>query len=197
MSSNNLTVKKQELKEKKLVFNENLKNSGITVALSEAKYLGGHPELLNEKAGNITVKSTGVFFQVNLNYDFIFIPIEKIEKAEFKTGEEISKNEFLSRILAYSGFSFAFNKKTREKYMYLTVTYKENDVESSVLFECNSANRIASAITKILQEQAKDKKLVTDISFVELMKELSVLKAMSILTDEEYSEKKKDLLSRI
>jgi hypothetical protein len=196
-SINELVDKRRDLKEKKIIFNENLQNSGLTVALSKAKYLGGHPDLLGERAGNITVKSTGVFFQVNAKYNFIFIPVEKIVKAEFQTGEQIAKNEALSRILAFSGFSFAFDKKSRERHMYLTITYREKEVESSILIECKNANRLASAITKIIQDCEKASKVTNDISLIELMKEISVLKAMSVITEEEYNEKKKELLSRI
>lgn len=197
ISISNLVEKRSKLKEKKLIYNENLQNSGLTVALSKAKYLGGHPELLGEKLGKLTVKSIGVFYQVNQNYNSIFIPVEKIVKAEFQTGEQVSKNEALSRILAYGGFSFAFDKKTREKHMYLTIHYKENDVESGILFECNEANRIASAVTKIIQDNAKENKVTNDLSLIELMKEISLLKNMSIITEEEFNEKKKELLSRI
>lgn len=192
----NYTDKRREIKENKLVYDENLKNSGLTVAFGKVKYLGGYPDLLGEREGNIMVKSVGVFFQAKQNYKFIFIPLEKLVNAEFKTGEEISKNEALSRILAYSGFEFAFNKKTRDKHMYLTINYRENDVESSILFESASANKLASAVTKIIQDYAKEKK-ITSISFFEGMKQISELKAMSILTEEEFIEKKKELLSRL
>lgn len=196
-SINNLIEKRNKLKEKKLIFNDNIQNSGLTVAFSKAKYMGGHPELLGEKLGKLTVKSIGVFYQVDKNYNSIFIPVEKITKAEFQTGEQVSKNEALSRILAFSGFSFAFEKKARERHMYLTIYYSENGVECGILFESKEANRIASAVTKIMQEYAKVNKVTNDISIIELMKEISMLKAMSVITEEEFNEKKKELLSRI
>lgn len=191
------TVKSQQVKENKIVFQDNLKNSGVTLALSKAKYLGGYPDILEEKTGKITVKNVGVFFSINRTNQYFFIPVEEIQKAEFKSGEDISKNELFSRFLAYSGFKFAFKKKEREKHMYLTVHYIENKVECTLLFESSSANRLASIITKITQEHAKESKITNDTSLIEMMKEINLLKAMSVITEAEYNEKKKELLSRI
>lgn len=187
----------REKKENRLVFKENLKNSGITVALGKARYLGGHPELLGEKSGTIFVKNVGLFFQDSLNYNYIFIPVDKIVKVEFETGEQTSRNEMLSRVLAFGGFHFAFEKKLRESHIFLTITYEENGVESSILFESKISNRIASAVTKIMHDYAKEKKVETDRTVIELMKEISILRAMSVITEEEFMEKKKDLLSRV
>lgn len=195
-SNSSLFDKIREKKENELVYKDNLQNSGVTIAISKAKYLGGYPDILDEKTGDVVVKTVGVFFRDN-KYNFMFVPVEQIVKAEFKTVEQISKNEMLSRILAFSGFDFAFNKKKREGIIFLTITYRENLVESSILFECKNANKIASAVTKIVQERAKEKKVETDLTAIELMKEISVLRAMNVLTEEEFHQKKMDLLSRL
>ncbi|MDF2941984.1 MAG: hypothetical protein K0S01_842 [Herbinix sp.] len=193
----NYKEKKQQVKEKKLIYNDTLKSGGLTIAYDEGKYLGGHPDIIGEKEGDITVKSTGVFFNDTQNFNFIFFPIEKLLKSEFLTGEQISKNEAFSRILAFSGFSFAFKRKTREKHMYLTINYLLNDVECQVLFETKSANRLASAIAKIVQEYVTNNKVDTRLSVYARMKELSELKALGILTEEDFNEKKRELLSKI
>jgi hypothetical protein len=184
--------------DKKREFNEILKSGGMSVAFVRAKYLGGHPDLLGEKDGNITVNGQGLFFNDSLTFDYIFIPAEKISQAEFKTGEQIAKNAFFSRLLALGGFSFAFNKNTRDKHMYLTVSHYVNGIENTVLFETNSASKLASAMAKVRQDYAKNnpKESNGDVPVSELIKQISELKALGILTDEEYAEKKKDLLSR-
>ncbi|PXV96039.1 hypothetical protein C8E03_101672 [Lachnotalea glycerini] len=196
-SINDLVDKRRDKKENKLAFKENLQSSGLTIALSKGRYLGGYPELLDEKYGDIIVKSTGLFFQDNLNFNFIFIPVEKLLKAEFRTGEQTSKNQVLSRILAFSGFRFAFKQKDREKHMFLTVTYSENEVECSVLFESKGANKIAGAVAKIVQDNAKAKEVASDKTLIDLMKEISVLRAMNVITEEEFADKKRDILSRM
>lgn len=191
------TVKSQQVKENKIIFQDNIRNSGVTLALSKAKYLGGHPDIINEKVGKITVKDVGVFFAIDRTNQYFFIPVAEIQKAEFKSGEDISKNELFSRFLAYSGFKFAFKKKEREKHMYLTLTYIQNKVECTILFETSTANRLASTITKIVQEYAKERKVTNEGSLIEMMKEINLLKAMSVITEAEFNEKKKELLSRI
>lgn len=195
--NSNIIDKISERKDNKLVYQDNLKNSGVTIALSKAKYLGGFPEVLGEKKGKIVVKTAGLFFEDKFHYNFLFVPIEKIVKAEFSTVEQISKNPMLSRILAVGGYDFAFNRKNRDGLMFMTLTYKENDAEINILFKCKNANKIVTAVTKIILEYAKAKVVETDTTVIELMKELSVLRAMSVLTEEEYVEKKKELLSRI
>lgn len=192
-----IRIKREELKERKTIFKETLKNKGMSVAFGKAKYIGGHPNILAEKAGNIIIKSQGVFFNDTLTIKFIFIPVENILQAEFKTGGQISANPVFSRVLALSGFAFAYKKITKDKYIYLTVTYKENGIESTVLFETESANRFASAITKILQEYTKGKKYVDDKSITVLLKEISELRALGILTEEEFTKKKIELLLKI
>lgn len=200
MSSNSnisLLEKVKEKNENKVVYKDNLQNSGVTIALSKAKYLGGYPDILDEKTGDIVVKTVGVFFKDKFNYSYLFVPVEKIVKAEFKTGEQTAKSPVLSRILAFSGFEFANSKKLRKSLVFLTITYKEEQVEGSILFECKNASKIASAITKIIKENAKAKKVEVDQTLIELMKEISILRAMNVLTEEEFLEKKKDLLSRM
>jgi hypothetical protein len=202
MDGGNLMRLLNEIKirnDKKREFNEILKSGGMSVAFSRAKYLGGHPDLLDEKDGYITVNGQGLFFNDSLTFDYIFIPAEKISQAEFKTGEQIAKNAFFSRLLALGGFSFAFNKNTRDKRMYLTVAHYENEIETTVLFESNNASKLASALAKVRQDYAKNnpKELNGDVPVAELIKQISELKALGMLTDVEYSEKKRDLLSRI
>lgn len=186
--------KRQQLKEKKLIFLDNLKNSGFTIALGEAMYMGGQPDILEKAIGNITVKDRGVFFYSTKNYDYFFIPVGNIIKCEFQTGEQISKNEYFSRLFAMSGYQFAFKKKTRIKHIYLTLTYKEEDVETSALFETYDAYKLTSAVNKIMQENEDNRKEVKTFTY---MKELTELKALGAITEDEYNQKKQEMLTRI
>lgn len=193
--------KRYELVDKKKIFKEMLRNGGKSAAFGHAKYLGGHPDILGEKDGDIIINSLGIFFGVARTFNYIFIPVENILLSAFNTGEETSRNTILSRLLAINGYTFAFKKKYRDKHIYLTVNYLENRIKNTVLFETDSANIFASAIAKVRKDYAKaNQKSGTsndDISVAELIRQISELKALGILTKYEFTEKKKELLSRI
>lgn len=197
----NTKKKRYELGDRKKIFNDMLKSGGKSVALGHAKYLGGHPDILGEKEGDIIINSLGVFFRVARTYNYIFIPVENMLLSEFKTGEETSRNSIFSRLLALNGYTFAFRKKLRDKHIYLTINYLEKSIKNTVLFEANSANIFASAIAKVRKDYTKahqkNGSSNDDVSVTKLIKQISELKALGILTENEYTEKKKELLSRI
>lgn len=184
-------------KASQMVYRDNLKNSGRTLALCKAAYLGGHPDHMGRKKGEIVIKSVGLFFKTSGSNQFLFIPVEEVVKAEFSTGEELAQNEVMSRILAYTGFRFAFKKKEREKHMYLKVDVLVQTIVISILFETDMAGYLSSAITKMSHDYAKGKVVENGLSLVDTMKEIHLLRAMSVITEEEFVAKKKELLARI
>lgn len=182
-----------------------LKNGGAAAASGKSRYLGGHTAIKGERKGELAVNSLGVFFNGKKSGFYFYLPVEKILRATFETGEAISRNAVFSRLLAISGFIFAYKKKTREKHMFLTIDYVENGLENVILFETLSANEFASAIAKarqVAQEIAKEKKALEKESdkrktVSELMLEINELHALGVLTAEEFTTKKRELLSRI
>jgi hypothetical protein len=188
-----------------------LKNGGNAIVSGKCKYIGGNASIKGERSGELSVNNLGVFFNGRKNGCYFYLPAEKILRAKFETGEQVSKNAFFSRLLAVSGFIFAYKKKTREKHMYLTIDYIQSGSENVVLLETPLANEFVSAIAKVRQEvsEKKEKEREKDTdkekekipeqskSVSELMIELNELYALGILTAEEFSVKKRELLSRI
>jgi hypothetical protein len=182
-------------RQKKTKFREMLK-SGMLVDIGRAKYLGGQPELVAEKAGVIKVTSLGLFFNVYRTFDCIFVPTDKILTAESQTGGQIAQNAAFASRLALGGFVFAYKKKLRDKMIFLTVSYYEDGCENTLLFKSKAANKIATALTKAIQDFRQNSSNA-NLSPIELLKQVSELRARGVLSEEEYAEKKKDLLSRI
>lgn len=180
-----------------------LKNGGAAAQSGKAKYIGGHTAIKGERKGELAVNSLGVFFNGRKSGCYFYLPTEKILKAAFETGEAISRNAVFSRLLAISGFVFAYKQKTREKHMFLTIDFVENGLENAVLFETMQAGEFASAIAKVRQEaheRAKEKMAMEPDkkkTISELMIEINELHALGILTAEEFTAKKKELLSRM
>lgn len=184
-------------KETRNILNEQFITGGQPVANSKCKYLGGHPDLLEKTTGDILVNSSGVLFTNANVYLSFFIPVKDIVKAEFKTGEQASKNEFFSRLLALNGFLFAKKSKTRSKLMYLSITFTINDIENTILFEAMSAIKVATAIAQIQQESVHKTFSVISTTVSDIIKEISNLRALGMISEEEFAAKKRDLLSRI
>ena len=171
-------------------------NGGVS---HSAKYIGGHPALTGGETGILTVSGGGVFFGSKKDGRFIFVPAEKILGADFETGEKVARNAVFSRLLALGGFAFAYRQKTREKRMFLTIGFVENGVEVSALFETPAATELAGAIVRIRQEAnaKRAEKPEPQKSVSELMLEINELRALGIISSDEFIQKKKELLSRI
>ncbi|MGE5496093.1 MAG: hypothetical protein ACM3S4_12425 [Burkholderiales bacterium] len=180
-----------------------IKSGGAPAASGKAKYIGGHTAIKGERKGELAVNNAGVFFNGKKTGCYFFLPAEKILRAAFETGEAVSKNAAFSRLLAIGGFAFAYKQKTREKHMFLTIDYVENGLENAVLFETAQAGDFAGAIAKArhaAQEEARKKAAMEPDrkkTVSELMIEINELHALGILTSEEFTAKKRELLSRI
>ncbi len=178
-----------------------ISSGGNVVVSGVSKYIGGHPAIKGERKGELAVNNAGVFFKDKKNGSHFYLPIDKLLRVSFETGEAVSKNAVFSRLLAISGFIFAYKRKTREKHMFLTIDYVENGVENVVLIETPLANEFASTLARIRQEVKikKDAEPAAEHTKTvsELMVEINELRALGILTPEEFIEKKRELLSRI
>lgn len=176
-----------------------INNGGNVIESGKAKYIGGHPAIRGERKGELAVNSVGVFFRGKKNCNYFYLPTSGILRAAFETGEQVAQNAVFSRFLAISGFVFAYKQRTRERRMFLTIDYVENGAENVVLLETQAANEFVSAIARIRQEANKKKEVDQERkkSVSELMIEVNELRALGVLTPEEFAEKKRELLSRI
>ena len=197
-------VKKAEQAKEQNAFNEMVQNGGNLVAYGKAKYMGGYSAILKETDGSLAVNYAGIFFQSAKGGQYFQLPMKNIMQAGFKTGEQVAQNPVFARILALGGFAFAYRPKSRAKHMFLTVDYVLDGMESTILFETETANIFASAILKIKKEALEKEQQLAQAAGVEpqrpvseLMREINELYALGILTIQEFTEKKKDLLSRI
>lgn len=177
-------------------------NKGGNIIVSGAsKYIGGHPAIRGEKKGELAINNSGIFFRDKKNSSYFNLPTAKVLRVTFETGETISKNAVFSRLLAISGFVFAYKKKTREKHMFLTIDYIQNGIENVVLIETQLANEFTSVIAKARQEEKAKKETEPETerkkTVSELMIEINELRALGIISPEEFIEKKRELLSRI
>jgi hypothetical protein len=196
----NAKQQREQIKNKKSEFKEKQKNGGPAVGVDTVKYLGGHPDIRNEVDGLMVVNSAGIFFEVTLTFFNLHIPVENIIKAEFKTEEQISKDVTLGRLLVFGVFAFGMKKKKVEKLSYLVLTYTDSGIENTIVFTNKNAGPLASAIMKVRQQYAAlnpitEAAVTSDIP--DQIRKFSELKDQGILTEEEFQQKKTDLLSRI
>lgn len=172
-----------------------IKDGGQPILSQKVKYIGGHPAIPQEQQGELAVNSKGVCFN-GKNKGCFLITTDKIISTELKTGEDVSQNPTFSRLLAIGGFAFAFKKKTRSKYMFLVIGYVENGIENAALFETENPSEFVSAIARMRQE-LNDQKAEIQKSISELFIQINELYALGILTSEEFTAKKRELLLRI
>jgi len=201
------TENKKEAKNAKKLAKEEFMSDAELFATAICEYLGGHPDIAQRTIGNIYANKKGIFFDAALSTGYIYIPVQNIIKSEFKNEEQISKDVTLTRLLAFGIFAFGLKKKRKEVHNYLVVTYNENGIENTIIFESKNASAVASAIIKARQLYAKenpqaqmpdhaaDGSASQDIPGQ--IKKLAELMEQGILTQEEFESKKADLLSRM
>jgi len=198
---------KKEAKNAKKLAKEEFMTDAKLFTTAICDYLGGHPDIEQRTIGNIFVNKKGLFFDASMSPKYFYIPIQNIIKSEFKNEEQISKDVTLTRLLAFGIFAFGLKKKRKEVQNYLVVTYDENGIENTIILESKNASALASAIIKARQLYAKenpqeqvldhaaDKSAAEDIPGQ--IKKLAELMEQGILTQEEFENKKADLLSRM
>jgi len=201
------TDSKKEAKNTKKLAREEFMTDAKLFTTAICEYLGGHPDIEQRTIGNIYVNKKGIFFDASLSPKFIYIPIQNIIKSEFKNEEQISKDVTLTRLLAFGIFAFGLKKKRKEVQNYLIVTYDENGIENTIIFESKNASALASAMIKARQLYAKEnpQEQVSDSAegnspakdIPEQIKKLAELMEQGIITQEEFENKKADLLSRM
>jgi hypothetical protein len=204
----------EDLPNKRLEYEETKSNSRTFIS-GKAKYIGGHAEITGESVGKLTITSRGVFFESIKGNDFFDIPVEAILKAEGQTLDDVAKHSVFARYLALSGFALAFKKKLKGSAVFFTIDYASYGIECSALFEAELSQAFAVATARACedyqrkkkaeeeklkekQEKPKEEKVMFEHkSIAELMIDINELYARGVLSYDEFSAKKRDLLSRI
>ncbi|MDD7793714.1 SHOCT domain-containing protein [Clostridium sp. 'White wine YQ'] len=191
-----------------------LKKEGRNYYSRTSKYVGGGA-LPKASSGIITVNSNGVFFEIGFA-EIIHISLRDITKAEYLDNTQVTKDVTLTRMLLVGPFAFALKKTKKAEQFFVVINYNVNGMESKIIFEDKRAMEVVSAIIKAKSQNNKIKdELIEDNSekhiqsdesinnetdkdnIIDLIKELAELKEQGILTEEEFSEKKKELLARL
>lgn len=177
----------------------------------QCQYMGGHPSISRACKGILTVNNDKIIFKGGMLSKFE-IPIQDIISTSMQTQEQISRNVTLTRLLFMGVFAFGMKKKTVDKTKYLVVSYEENTLQNSIVFESNYIDSLSSSIMKARQvyikkhpevetraeaetEQIENTQPVDDIP--SQIKKLADLKDAGILTEEEFTQKKTELLAKM
>lgn len=194
--------------EKRKNFEEENTQYGKQIRTEKAQYFGGHPDAAvgMPMFGHISIYEKCITFldiKTPITYKMIGfrIPLENIINVEYKNETDIEKDVTLTRLLVLGIFAFGAKKKKVEKHDYLIVTYNENGIENKIIFEPShcSPSALVSEILKLRSNieivNIRDKDNNEDIT--DKIRKLSALKDEGILTEEEFNNKKKELLSKI
>lgn len=184
-----------------------LKSAGKPYATGACEYLGGHPSIQGKSVGSLSINNKGVFFSKSLPFSSFVIPVENIIKVESKTDTQISKDVTLTRLVLLGIFAFGVKKKSKEEHNYLVLTYKEDGIENTIIFEAtsgilgSSVGTLTSAIMKARQEYAKEHPDVNQSQHaqstdtISQLERLASLKEKGILSEEEFQSQKGKILN--
>ena len=165
------------------------------------EYKGGHPALPKEK--DCTLKITNYDITISYGLSSAKVDYSSITNINFETAEQISRRITATRILTLGVFALAFKKKKKDTEKYLTVEFNENGIDSAILFGGKKAQEAYSKLYERYanfknriepQEDNKSDDNETNIDSYENLKKLKELLDMGIITQEEFDQKKKDLL---
>lgn len=180
--------------------------------LDGVTYIGGYESISTQMNGNIGLKKKGIIFYIDgviggneedngwvadaINEMFT-IPFENITNIIYDTTENIT----LGRVIAIGVFAALLKKKNN----YFVVEYiNEANVKNTVIFGTGSKKNqeflneaIVLKNANARENKPKVKNQIIENNLTDKIRELAKLKDEGILTEEEFSSKKKELLSKI
>lgn len=168
------------------------------------KYAGGHRELSKACEGNLVITESGLFFRPGLT-QILHIPIENIVNAEHVDDTQISKDVTLTRLLLVGVFAFGLKKKRKDEHHYIVISHSDLGMDCKLIFEHKKAPQCIAAIMQAKQLSGlnlnKPTVITSDDSetndIPEQIRKLSELKEDGILSEEEFQNKKIELLARM
>lgn len=178
--------------------------SGKILFNGVVKYAGGHRELSKACDGNLVITEGGLFFRPGLT-QILHIPIENIINAEHVDDTQISKDVTLTRLLLVGIFAFGLKKKRKEEHHFIVIKHSDLGMECKLIFEHKKAPQCIAAIMQAKQlmgvSSNKPKTITSDnletSDIPEQIRRLSELKEEGILSEEEFQNKKIELLARM
>jgi hypothetical protein len=133
----------------------------------------------------------------------IVFPMDNIKDVSFKTDEQISKDVTLTRLLLTGVLAFGLKKKSKNVTNYLTIEYDLDGIHSDLILKGASIVKLNSLILKARRDYLIENPLAQPIeestasNIPSQIKQLSDLKNQGILTEEEFSYKKAELLAKM
>ena len=180
---------------------------------SKLTYKGGHPKLTKEKDCSLSVGDDGVTIRYGLT-NTAFIAYGYFVSIHVETVDQIEKRITATRLLSLGLFALAFQKKKKNTERYLTIDFNESGIESTVLFSgkdiLNAHSEIYKRYTKFLSRQQDTNTQGAELSQAseneevnvpptfdpyEEIKKVKELLDLGIITQEEFEQKKKELLN--
>lgn len=163
------------------------------------EYKGGHPALTKEKDCNLKITNEDI--TISYGISSATINYSAVTNIGFETAEQISRRITATRLVTLGVFAFAFKKKKKDSEKYLTVDFKENNIECAVMF---SGKRAQDAYSRLYErysnylkrnniQNTSEKQLSASDPYEEL-KKVKELLDMNVISQEEFNKKKKELL---
>lgn len=183
--------------------------AGKVLFSASVKYSGGHREVSKACDGILVINPLGVFFRPGIT-QVIHMPIESIVRAEHVDDTQISKDVTLTRLLLVGIFAFGLKKTKKDEHHFAVITYIENGIENKIIFEHKKAPEVVGAIMKSKHENSYNVSVIElketaaaidevpkTLDIPDQIRKLAELKEDGILTEEEFQNKKAELLSRM
>lgn len=159
---------------------------------------------------NILVNSSGVLYNTTINSEYFFIPIECIKKVGVRSDEDLDKKMAPNKIHLIGELTFP-----RNIHLFIRINYTENNIEVEKTVETKMAVFAVLSIVKAREQYIRKypKNFLEEFNYsIELNSLNSEIENMDIpdqinklfklvekgaLSQEEFSQKKKELLLRM
>ncbi|AXG97820.1 SHOCT domain-containing protein [Clostridium botulinum] len=190
-------------------FNKDNEKYGSQIRSTKTSYLGGHIDFNCGIPihGTIDIYEKGIVFVPSVkSYKFVgfSIPFQDIINVEYKNEKDIEKDVTMTRLFLLGIYAFGAKKKKVENHDYLILTCNQNGIENKIIFEASLATVLVTDILKARRDSGiissntiTDKQDNIQDNILEKIKKLGELKDLGVLTEEEFSKKKTELLAKV
>ena len=172
---------------------------GSRLGAIQVEYMGGYGDKRKAK-GTLTFFEKQTEFSAPLSTKFTILN-SQIKDVVIEGKDEVNRRVTVTRLLAVGIFAFALKKKNKDQESYITL--KLTDGQEVILFVDNKAPmalraKLAKVISAVKQANVSSQSQATQpanqSSVADELTKLATLKEQGILTEEEFTAKKKQLL---
>ncbi|AUN23769.1 hypothetical protein RSJ21_00260 (plasmid) [Clostridium botulinum] len=188
-------------------FNKDNEKYGSQIRSTKTSYLGGHIDFNCGIPihGTIDIYEKGIVFVPSVkSYKFVgfSIPFQDIINVEYKNEKDIEKDVTMTRLFLLGIYAFGAKKKKVENHDYLILTCNQGGIENKIIFEASLATVLVTDILKVRRDSGIISKEYSNANgnqdnILEKIKKLGELKNLGVLTEEEFSKKKTELLAKV